>query len=197
MTWHLPFQPSLLPQPPSRPFSGTKRLLSLGLCHSALNLCWLFLSGRANSSDPLLFIVIFWSLNKVYTKIHFLTLFAACRGKGRNRCIYLFLWKFCFCLLTVWPLNVSSLSLLSLNLLLPPAIAGRDHIYTVDADTANGDEIFFTKVSETSDSLRMVCSQRVAIDSITPITSLCVWTWAYACLRARACWYTYPPDRQR
>lgn len=34
-------------------------------------------------------------------------------------------------------------------------VADRDHIYTVDTETANGDEIFFSKVSKTSGSLRV------------------------------------------
>lgn len=41
-----------------------------------------------------------------------------------------------------------------------PSPPRRDHIYTVDTDTANGDEIFFSKVSETSASLRTSCSRQ-------------------------------------
>lgn len=37
----------------------------------------------------------------------------------------------------------------------PPSL--RDHIYTVDADTANGDEIFFSKVSLLEDALSWAC----------------------------------------
>lgn len=40
--------------------------------------------------------------------------------------------------------------LIFLSLSASPSIARRDHIYTVDTDTANSDEIFFSKVSETS-----------------------------------------------
>lgn len=75
------------------------------------------------------------------------------------------------------PLSLSSLSLFfnlslssSLPLFLSGSIAHRDHIYTVDTETANSDEIFFSKVSEMSVTLRTCCSQCAVIDNVTLIT---------------------------
>lgn len=70
----------------------------------------------------------------------------------------------------------------------PPAVALRDHIYTVDADTANGDEIFFSKVSQTPVSSRTRCPRRAVTDSVILITCrpsaavrTCECTWVDAC----------------
>lgn len=87
--------------PLSGPFWGTKGLLSPGLCHSALNLCWLFLSGRANTSDLLLFIVIFLKFKQSWFKAQFSD--AACRENWKKMdALFVDLWFF-----LVWPLIVS------------------------------------------------------------------------------------------
>lgn len=114
-------------------------------------------------------------------------LFVACRVKTEekktNGCI---VWWIFDCLL------LSDLLSSHLSLALLP-IACRDHIYTVDTDTANSDEIFFSKVSQTPVSLRTCCTQHAVSDSVTLITwllvPLCVFvcTWVYAC----ACQQSY------
>lgn len=181
-------KPSLLPHPLPRPFSGTKRLLSPGLRHGAPNLCWLFLSDRANRSGLLLFIVIFWSLNKVYTKPHFLTLFAACRGKTERE-----EKKWVYCLLNFDCLLLSdlfsSLPLLSPNLFLPSSLAFPQSlagiIYTQWTQTLPTVKRYF--------SVRWVrrlplwgCVVLCVIDSVTSLwlqqcVRMCMWVHLCAC----------------
>lgn len=89
----------------------------------------------------------------------------------------------------VWPLLISPSSFsqsLSPFLTRFPSITCRDHIYTVDTDTANSEEIFFSKVSETSASLRMRCSLRDWQCNLTLTATVCTYVHVgvFVCLPA-------------